>query len=96
MGQKAELSDAEVESKLQSLVSLIPDVCARLPSMKPDIVARLLSEQKGIAERLLALKQIFPSAGTHSLLHYDRKSMGLFISHETSDSINVQTVEKCS
>jgi len=46
VAQKVDLSEADVESRLQTLVSLLPDIPARLPSMKPEIVARLLNEVK--------------------------------------------------
>lgn len=63
VAQKEHLSDADVESRLQTLVSLLPDIPARLPSMKPEIIARLLNDRQAVAHRLLALKQIFPGAG---------------------------------
>lgn len=63
VAQKVDLSEADVESRLQTLVSLLPDIPARLPSMKPEIVARLLNDRQAVAHRLLSLKQIFPGAG---------------------------------
>lgn len=65
--QKAEISEAELESQLINLVNLLPGVQYRIASMKVEQLLNLLSDRESVAERLLVLKLIFPSAGLQSL-----------------------------
>eukprot|EP00892_Ulva_mutabilis_P006787 jgi/Ulvmu1/4480/UM002_0205.1 len=88
VAQKTELSNAELERRLQTLVILLPDICARLPSMKPAILSRLLIERQAVAERLLALKQIFPGADCSKML---AKELGLL--SETIDSLEQRAAD---
>ena len=61
--QKVSISEAELESRLTSLVKLLPDIEHRVGFMKVERMLKLMDEKEAVAQRLLDLKLIFPSAG---------------------------------
>ncbi|KAF6259426.1 hypothetical protein COO60DRAFT_1513264 [Scenedesmus sp. NREL 46B-D3] len=66
--QELQVSEAELEERLQQLYNLLPDLASRLVKAPPKRVAQLAVNTDSIAARLLSLRDIFPQANTSKMV----------------------------
>ncbi|WIA10616.1 hypothetical protein OEZ85_010798 [Tetradesmus obliquus] len=67
--QELQVSEDELEDRLQQLYNLLPDLASRLVKAPPKRVAQLAASTEIIAERLLRLRDIFPQANTSNMVN---------------------------
>ena len=58
----------QVDSELQNLIAILPDLTVRLDRMKADLLMKLLTNQNRIADNLLALRRVLPGLNAASLV----------------------------
>eukprot|EP00798_Chlamydomonas_sp_ICE-L_P022120 gene22120-29180_t len=62
------LTPEELDSRMESLIVLIPDMASMVYRLQPSILASLLSDISGLAQRLLDLKAVLPRADVSKLV----------------------------
>ncbi|KAG1656639.1 hypothetical protein FOA52_008863 [Chlamydomonas sp. UWO 241] len=68
------ISEAEFESRLGQLLTLLPGLSDRLLSLKTDLLLQLCSEPDAVASRLITLKSLYPAANLNQMI-YKRPEM---------------------
>jgi hypothetical protein len=64
---KLEITNEEVEMRLDNLQALLPDITSRLPIMHPMTLTRLLDTVDTLPQQLMSLKTAFPGANVSKL-----------------------------
>jgi hypothetical protein len=65
--EKLNISNEEVEIRLDNLTALLPDIAQKLPIMHPVTLTRLLDTVDALPQQLMSLKTAFPGANVSKL-----------------------------
>lgn len=65
--EKLNISNEEIENRLENLQILLPDISAKLPVMHPVTLTRLLDSLDTLPQQLMSLKTAFPGANVSKL-----------------------------